>query len=187
MEQNPVLSGRACGACTLCCKVLSIRELGKPGGDWCRHCDIRRGCGIYDDRPSECRTFHCGYLTWPMTDERWFPARCKMVIASELGGKRVAIHVDPGRPNAWREQPYYDEIKHWARQAASHGQQVVVGIGKRAIVILPDREVDLGLVADDERIVVREHQGPAGAELDALKVKADDPLFFGLEPQPTAR
>lgn len=182
MAENPILSGRSCGTCTLCCKVLSISELGKPQGEWCRHCDIGRGCKIYSDRPSEYRTFYCGYLTWPMVDERWFPASCKMVIVSELGGNRVAIHVDPGRPNAWRTQPYYDEIKQWAIFAAQHAQQVVVCIGKRAIVVLPDREVDLGLISDDERIITLERRGPSGNILEALKLKADDPRIAGMKP-----
>jgi hypothetical protein len=182
VDESPILAGRACGACTLCCKVLGIAELEKPQGDWCRHCDIGRGCKIYDRRPAECRSFHCGYLTWPLAGEHWLPTRCKMVIVSELGGKRVAIHVDPGRPNAWRESPYYEEIKHWAGQAARHGQQVVVGIRNRAIVILPDRDVDLGVIARDERIVVLEREGPDGKMLEALKLKADDPRIAGMAP-----
>jgi hypothetical protein len=182
MTANPILSGRSCGTCTLCCKVLSIGELGKPQGEWCRHCDIGRSCKVYDDRPSECRTFYCGYLTWPMTDDHWVPARCKMVIVSELDGNRVAIHVDPGRPNAWREQPYYDEIKQWAVFAARDALQVVVCIGKRAIVILPDHDEDLGLVADDERIITLERRGPNGNILEAPKLKADDPRLAGMEP-----
>lgn len=117
-----------------------------------------------------------------MTEAHWFPARCKMVIVSELDGNRVAIHVDPGRPNAWREPPYYDEIKQWAVFAAQHAQQVVVCIRNRAIVVLPDRDVDLGPVADDERIITLERKGPAGNVLEAMKLKVDDPRIAGLVP-----
>ncbi len=182
MDESPILSGRACGSCTLCCKVLRIIELGSPQGQWCRHCDIGRGCRIYDRRPSECRSFHCGYLLWPMTGEHWFPARSKMVIVSELDGKRVAIHVDPDRPDAWRERPYHDEIRQWAISAAQQGHQIVVFIGRRAIVIFPDREVDLGPIADDERIITFEKRGPAGNVWEAVKLKADDPRIAGKEP-----
>ena len=181
MEESPILSGRACGSCTLCCKVLGIIELGSPQGQWCRHCDIGRGCRIYDERPSECRSFHCGYLIWPMTDEHWFPARSKMVIVSELDGKRVAIYVDPARPDAWRERPYHDEIRQWATGAAQQAHQLVVFIGRRAIVIFPDREVDLGPIADDERVITFERRGPAGNVWQAVKLKADDPRIAATE------
>jgi hypothetical protein len=187
MKESPDLEARACGSCTLCCKVLAITELGKPQGEWCRHCAIGSGCRIYDRRPSECRSFHCGYLKWPMAGEHWFPARSKMVIVSELGGNRVAIHVDPGRPTAWRQSPYYEEIRQWAILAAERTQQVVVLVGRRAIVVLPDREVDLGLVEDDEHIITFERRGPFGSSLEALKLKADDPRIAGMEPGKTCR
>jgi hypothetical protein len=181
-EENPILSGRACGSCTLCCKLLIVKDLAKPLGEWCQHCDIGRGCRIYDERPAECRTFFCGYLTSPSTDEHWFPARCKMVILSEFDGKRVAIHVDPDRPSAWREQPYYDEIKEWARFAAPQKRQVVVCIRNRAIVILPDEDVDLGPIADDEQIFISETLEHGRLRLRAMKIRADDPRLVGTKP-----
>ena len=179
MDESPILSGRGCGACTLCCKLLGIEEVDSPQGQWCRHCDIGRGCKIYDQRPTPCRDFHCGYLIWPMTGEHWFPARSKMVIVSELEGKRVAIYVDPARPDAWRERPCHDDIRQWARSAAQQDHQVVVFIGRRAIVIFPDREVELGAIADDERIITFRRRGPAGDRLEAVKMKADDPRIAG--------
>jgi hypothetical protein len=35
----------------MCCKVLGITELQKPVGKWCPHCDIGKGCKIYESRP----------------------------------------------------------------------------------------------------------------------------------------
>lgn len=182
VDNEPILSGRACNDCTLCCKVLSITELNKPQSKWCDHCNIGKGCKIYDERPAECRHFYCGYLTWPMVDEHWFPARSKLVIVSELEGHRIAVHVDPGRPNAWREQPFYSELKQWSAFAAEDRHQVVVCIGSRAIVIFPDRDVDLGPVASDERIITLETKRPMGNRLEAMKLKADDPRIAGMSP-----
>lgn len=182
MEETPIIQGRACGTCTLCCKVMSIEELGKPQGSWCKHCDIGRGCKIYPDRPGECRTFYCGYLTWPMLEDHWFPAKSKLVVVSELDDTRIAIHVDPGRQSAWQQEPYYSEIKHWSALASEQMHQVVVCIGKRAIVVFPDREVDLGVIADDELIITSETRSAAGMKLDAMKLKADDPRIAGIQP-----
>ena len=139
----PGSSARACGDCTLCCKLLGIDELDKPAGQWCAHCAVGRGCAIYESRPEPCRTFLCGYLTWPVAGEHWFPVRSKMILASAFGGKRLAVHVDPGRPNAWREAPYYSDLKRWSAVGARDGRQLVVSVGRRSILILPDRDVEL--------------------------------------------
>src|SRR5436190_10168983 len=95
----------------------------------------------------------CGYLSWENAGSHWYPRRCKMVIVSELEGSRIAIHVDPGTPNVWRSEPFYSDIKEWARLGTDQNMQVVVCILNKAIVVLPDREVDLGPVCDDERII----------------------------------
>lgn len=182
MSASPILPGRGCGTCTLCCKVLSISELSKPQGQWCQHCAVGKGCRIYQSRPEECSTFHCGYLSWPETDARWFPATSKMVIVSELEGKRIAIHLDPSRPAAWREQPFYDQIKRWSFAAAQEMAQVVVCVGNRATVVLPEEDVDLGPVGDDERIMTAEIMEGGRKKLTALKLKADDPRIANMRP-----
>ena len=181
MDEDPILTGRACGTCTLCCKLLGIPELDKARNEWCRHCDIGRGCRIYGERPSACREFYCAYLTSPMLGERWFPARSKMVVAAEDDGERIVIHVDPARPNAWREQPYYGDIKKWAALAAPDLRQVVVSVGKRSIVVLPEEDVDLGTVAEDERIVIGEIVENGRFRLRAMKLRADDPRLAGAQ------
>src|SRR5581483_622768 len=107
--------------------------------------------------------------------------RCKFVIVAELEGTRIALHMDPGYPQAWRKEPFYTQVKDWAAVAAEQMHQVVVSIGKRAIVVFPDREVDLGLIDDDERIITWDTKTATGRRLDAVKMKADDPRIAGLE------
>jgi hypothetical protein len=176
MEMTPaVIEGRRCGTCTLCCKVMTIEELHKPNGQWCPHCDKGRGCTIYSDRPNECRSFYCGYLLWPALGEHWVPARSKLVVAFKPDGKEIVFHVDPGVPNAWRGEPYYSEIRSLAGHAARTAYTIFVQIGRRMIAVFPDREVDLGVVAEDERILIREVAGPGTGRRDAVKLKANDP------------
>jgi hypothetical protein len=43
------------------------------------------------------------------------------------------------------------------------------------IAVFPDREVDLGVVAEDEWILIREVAGPGTWRRDAVKLKAGDP------------
>ena len=60
----PLLPGRRCGECSLCCKLLRIEAFNKPVGTWCAHCAPGRGgCTIYETRPTECREFFCAWLT----------------------------------------------------------------------------------------------------------------------------
>lgn len=177
---DPRVVGRACADCTMCCKVLSISALQKPQGVWCPHCNIGRGCNIYGSHPSECSTFYCGYLTAEELGEHWRPNRCKLVVVAELEGTRLAIYVDPGSPSAWRTEPYYSEMKQWAAAAVPSMGQVVVMIGRRAIVILPEEDADLGIIAEDDRIVTSEARSPSGGlQLTALKLHKDDPRLTG--------
>ena len=60
---------RACGTCTLCCKLMEVRDLGKDDGVWCKHVLQGRGCGIYQTRPESCRTFLCGWISTEALDE----------------------------------------------------------------------------------------------------------------------
>ena len=182
MDETPVIPGRECGGCTLCCKVLRIAELQKPQGKWCPHCEVGHSCRIYEDRPGECRTFFCGYLVWPSVEDFWYPPRSKMVIVSESDGAWVSIYVDPDRPDAWRLEPYYSAIKRWSASGGEQNFHVVVCAGRRATVVFPDREVDLGVVADDERIVTSQTRTAAGLRFNAIKVKADDPRLAAKQP-----
>ncbi len=63
---------RNCGACTLCCKALAIKELGKPLGVACVHI-CSSGCAVQDQRPHDekyfgCNTYNCLWLLGDLED-----------------------------------------------------------------------------------------------------------------------
>jgi hypothetical protein len=64
----PLVSGRECGECNVCCVDLTIDDpaLQKPQGVRCPNAMADNGCAIYDSRPDTCRTFFCGWrmLRW---------------------------------------------------------------------------------------------------------------------------
>lgn len=157
----------------MCCKIMGIKEIDKPPGIWCSHCKPARGCAIYESRPQECRGFVCGYLHSPELDERWKPSFCKFLLMDEAGDTHIVV--DPARPDAWKKEPYYACFKGWARAGIDEGAKIIVAIGKRAIVILPDRDVDLGIVGDDDRILTMRDETAFGHRYDALKLHKDDP------------
>jgi Fe-S-cluster containining protein len=167
---------RSCDGCTLCCKILSVEALDKPQGVWCVHCKTGSGCTFYDNRPTACRVFHCEYLLQPSLSEDWKPSHSRLMVTADAIENRITVHVDPARPDAWRRHPYYGTMKDWSRHAAGNQGQVVVTIGKRAIVIFPDRDVDLGVMGADELIVTGQRRSAAGVYLEAYVVARDDGL-----------
>jgi hypothetical protein len=166
------ITGRSCGDCALCCKILDIVALEKPAGEWCKHCSTHKKCDLYPIRPAAiCDTFNCGYITQPGVPESWFPGKSRMILNTSADGQHVFIAVDPARPDAWRKAPYYQHIKQWALANNGTGKQIIVSINKRYIVVFPDREVDLGAVGDDETVTFTVTQTPSGPYTEAQKKK----------------
>jgi hypothetical protein len=160
---------KACGDCTLCCKVMAIEELAKPVNAWCPHCKPGRGCGIYANRPAECQTFSCLWLLNDQLDRHWKPSKSRLVLTTSEDG--IEVRCDPGFPDAWRKQPFRNEIHQWAVSGESHDVTVVVIVGQRMTLVTSDREFDLGVVGPDERIV-REIEGTR--VVNATVMKASD-------------
>jgi hypothetical protein len=171
------VGARSCEGCTLCCKLLKIEALDKPRSQWCAHCDVGAGCKIYEERPSECQNFHCGYLTMAHIDDHWKPANSKMVIALATDANRLTVFVDPDHPDTWRQEPYYSDIKNWARTAVKIKGRVVVSLGNEVIVVTPDGETNLGTVNDDQIIIAPRKRGSSGDKFEHMIVDRDDPVL----------
>lgn len=95
-----------CDGCTMCCKTMKVRELDKPGDTWCRHCEIARGCAVYETRPDSCRTYECIWLQTqrlekPMAPELR-PDRSRVVVGTTNQGEDLVLYVGADRPDAWR-------------------------------------------------------------------------------------
>ena len=175
------VKGRSCDGCTMCCKLLRIDAFDKPKSQWCVHCDIGSGCKIYEERPSECRDFNCGFLTEAHIGDHWKPAKSKMVIALASDGKRLTVFVDSDRPNAWRKEPFYSDIKKWARAAADNQGRVIVSQGSNVITVTPDGETNLGSVDEGQIVIARRKRGSGGTETEHIVVDRDDPVVDALK------
>jgi hypothetical protein len=122
------VANRVCEDCTLCCKVMSIDELGKPAGSWCKHCNAGRGCKIYSERPTECRSFSCLWLMDDRLGPHWKPNKSKIVVTTSEDG--LEIRCDPGFPDAWRKEPFQNQIHKWAEAGEYSEVTVLVIVGK---------------------------------------------------------
>ncbi len=155
---------RTCGECTLCCKLLPVRELDKGADTRCCHQRHGKGCAVYrkPGMPISCHLWSCRWLIDEATAHLSRPDRSHYVIdvmpdyitaQNDDTGYReavmaVQIWVDPGFPDAHRDPALRAYL-----ETLNEAQQVVglVRYGSRAgLVLLPPQ-------VNDQRIWV-EHR-----------------------------
>jgi hypothetical protein len=119
---------------------MGVREIAKPRGQECPHCKAETGCTIYDTRPSACRSYMCRFLLDDGLDENWRPDRSGIVVNTDRS--RIVIYVDPERPGAWLQEPFYSKLKQWSWNTPS-GWPVYVCIGDSVVAVYPNRDVEV--------------------------------------------
>jgi len=77
---DDVGTGRRCGDCQLCCRLVPVPTIGKGANVKCQHQRVGKGCMIYAVRPMACRTWACRWLADPETAGMPRPDRCHYVI-----------------------------------------------------------------------------------------------------------
>ena len=153
-SENPLVPGRLCGSCMLCCKVMNVPELKKPAGTMCSHAVLGKGCTIREHRPRSCRMFFCGWRLDPNIDSMWKPEICGFVLTIDLRYQAMLVMTDPDRPLAWRAQPYYGRMKEWSAHAFRENKRIVALCLGEATVLLPDCDVPIGALGPDDEIVL---------------------------------
>lgn len=161
---------RTCGDCTLCCKVMGVAALEKPGGVWCRH-RVPGGCGIYQDRPDACRAFECVWLMDEEMPRKFRPDLTKVVLDQDAQGLRLIARCDPANPRAWRREPMYGALKGYAADHWAEGRIVIAVAGRQAWLVTPREDINLGEVGPDARLTISE--GPGGQV--SVRVEPSEP------------
>ena len=98
----PPIEGRTCGPCTACCEHLIVDEpeLQKLPGVLCEHCIRDGGCGIYQTRPTICRTWYCGWRRFAWLEDAWRPDQSGIIVMFEENdipngyGSRIALKLE---------------------------------------------------------------------------------------------
>ena len=103
---------RECGPCSLCCKVMAIKELAKPANVWCGHAKKGRGCDTYPTRPDSCRGFSCLWLASTIAPLALRPDKIHGVLVSTPDGHHIVLHEDPGYPGV-AHAAAKDILKKW--------------------------------------------------------------------------
>jgi uncharacterized protein len=124
------IPGKACGECTLCCKVLDIVELAKPAGTLCSGCvrSVSGGCGIYATRPQVCRAYECLWKGDRAMSPQMRPDRVGTLLMEDPDSDEYRAVCDPEKPFAWLTPLIF---KHLVAMAKS-GRTVVAKAGLKA-------------------------------------------------------
>jgi len=142
-----VSGGRECGACSLCCTLLRVDELGKLGGTPCRHQRVGHpegGCGIHARRPAVCRGYRCLWLEGRLEDgDR--SDRLGAVLSLTTLGDTPTLCVHESRPGAYDASPRLQAI------AAHFRETLPVRISDAADVLDPERPVRVLLAGGVEQ------------------------------------
>ena len=160
-----LVPGRSCGTCSLCCKVYSVQELSKPAGRWCTHVVRGSGCANHVGRPPVCRQFFCSWLVDRNLGPEWKPEVSRFVLSADPAYQALTLMVDPGMPLAWKRKPYYPVLKKFSEVFFRLNKKVLVNLSGHITVILPDRDVPIGVITPGEEIVLWREGSAYGARL----------------------
>ena len=73
-----------CGTCNVCCKACKIEAIEKPAGVLCwLYKD--GGCSDYENRPSDCATYQCVYVTQGSISLKYRPDNLGVVFEQPFG------------------------------------------------------------------------------------------------------
>ena len=161
-----LVPGRSCGTCSLCCKLYPVRELSKPAGHWCIHAMRGRGCADHNHRPQACRQFFCSWRLDAALGPEWKPDIARFVLAADPLHRALTAMVDPGMPTAWRRAPYYSRLKQLSQRLFAEDTRLLINVRGQITVVLPDREVPLGLPPRGAEVAIWRDGATYGAKLE---------------------
>jgi hypothetical protein len=129
---------RQCGGCTLCCKLLPVKELAKAAGERCRYQRTGKGCAVYHTpkMPFSCHFWNCRWLVNDDTADLSRPDRTHYVIdimpdyvtvTDNVTGEKTNVEViqiwcDPQHPHAHRDPA----LRRYIERRAAEGKIALV-------------------------------------------------------------
>jgi hypothetical protein len=164
-SESPLVPGRSCGSCTLCCKLMFVPELNKPADVMCSYAAAGKGCTIHERRPGFCHQYFCGWRLDPNIDALWKPEISGFLLSINLYYGALMVMVDPERPLAWKMQPYHGRLREWSARAFKENKRIVAMVAGEATVVLPDRDVPIGRLGQGDEIALSTDGSGYHAEL----------------------
>lgn len=115
-----------CGTCTLCCTLLTVKDIDKPAGMECEHC-TGDACSIYDERPQGCRDFCCAYSQMEQVNIALRPDNCGVVFEKAYDDLMLGVQ-DSARDT-------YPHLKGQVNNFLQSGTNVILIRGGKPTVI----------------------------------------------------
>jgi hypothetical protein len=138
------MTGRRCGDCQLCCKLLPVREIGKRHGERCQYQRVGKGCAVHARLASvapSCALWSCAWLVDGEAGALARPDRSHFVVdivpdfvhATPTGGERIDIPVmqvwvDPAFPQVVDDPALLAWVEHVAK---TRGMATIVRFSAR--------------------------------------------------------
>jgi hypothetical protein len=128
---------RECGECTLCCKLLPVRELDKKANTRCQYQKVHKGCTVHNTnvQPLSCKLWNCRWLVNDDTADLSRPDRSHYVIdivpdfITAINDEKIAqkiqtvqIWVDPKHRDAHRDPKLREYLMRLANKKRIIGQ-----------------------------------------------------------------
>jgi len=111
-----------------------------------------------------------------MTDasvaEIWKPERSRIVLSIFPGNGFLYAQVDPNSPQAWRKQPYFEDLRRMAAGLQELNRRVIVFVGEMATLMTPQGATPLGRMTPEESFVVEPAFGPDGPTFRVARTQA---------------
>jgi hypothetical protein len=198
VSQTPLVgeiisSRRRCGTCTLCCKLVPVRELKKRAGERCKF-QRHTGCQVYHriDKgfPLSCGLWNCAWLANADAEELRRPDRAGYVIdmtadfvtiTNNETGEREQVEVaqiwcDTSRPDAWKDPA----LLVWLERRAAKGVLGLVRFNNEgAIGLFPPRSrwnpTDHWVAEGGTKEALNREHSPAEKDAALHEIRAERP------------
>jgi len=121
-----VKNNRECGSCTLCCKMLYVKDYNSPIGKYCKNCNPNQGCKIHEERKEICRTFDCLWIKQTQIPESYRPDRCHFLFELPSHSLVYFGHVDTDYPETFNSE----KLKNIIKKINEAGHSVVLNNGE---------------------------------------------------------
>lgn len=129
-----------CGACSMCCTLLHVPDIGKPAGMKCWNTGLHGGCAVQHEKETNpalaaCAQYKCLWLESQSFDDprkrhprelRPDQSRVVMGVPGDPDDRILHVHVDPAHADAWRDP----HIQYYLRDFISRGANIQIHIGK---------------------------------------------------------
>ncbi len=121
-----------------------MAAVNKPNLTWRRHCDIGKGCRIYETRPAECVQFTCLWLTDEGFPLEFRPTRAKFVTYRHVNNGCIVVDCDAPARNVHLDRKYAPMFARMAATLEPQGAFLTVCYGKEIHAITPQGIYDFG-------------------------------------------